>query len=330
MKKLILFFLIVFVYAISASGITPMYRNPIINQDRPDPAVLDAGDGSFYLFSTSSSKKVPILTSTDLIDWTYASDAFAPDQMPTGIEGGGIWAPDVIKHNGKYLMAYSYSKNGEYHYNGIGLAIADSPKGPYTNLGMLFTSDSSGVRNSIDPAFVEENDKLYLLWGSFNGLYIVELNQDKNGKYYIQNINDKIKLAGDAFEGSHIFKHGEYYYLFASVGRCCLGDDSSYRVVVGRSKNLFGPYVDETGNSMLNNGYNFVVGSAQHFVGPGHGSSIITDKDGRTWYIYHSYVRGQSSKGRMIVLDEMKWTKDGWPYIYKGAPASGPIPGPNL
>ena len=196
-----------------------MYRNPIINQDRPDPAVLDAGDGSFYLFSTSSSKKVPILTSTDLIDWTYASDAFAPDQMPTGIEGGGIWAPDVIKHNGKYLMAYSYSKNGEYHYNGIGLAIADSPKGPYTNLGMLFTSDSSGVRNSIDPAFVEENDKLYLLWGSFNGLYIVELNQDKNGKYYIQNINDKIKLAGDAFEGSHIFKHGEYYYLYSSFGR---------------------------------------------------------------------------------------------------------------
>ena len=144
---------------------SPTYINPIIeDRSMPDPTVVSDGDGNYYLYATNMAKKVPIYTSQNIIDWSYCGDSFTPDQMPSGLEGGGIWAPDVICHNGKYLMAYSYSKGGEYHNNGIGLAVADSPKGPFKNLGLLFTSDSSGVRNSIDPAFVEENGKLYLLW----------------------------------------------------------------------------------------------------------------------------------------------------------------------
>ena len=307
------------------------YSNPVIaERSIPDPTVVEDGQGNFYMYGTNMAKKVPIYTSRNLVDWTYVADSFMPDQMPTGLEGGGIWAPDVIQHNGRYLMTYTYSKNGEYHNNGIGLAVADTPKGPFMNLGLLFTSDSSGVRNSIDPAFVEENGKLYLLWGSFNGLYIVELNWNDKDEYFIKDINTKKQIAGTAFEGSHIFKRGKYYYLFASVGRCCSKDNSTYRVVVGRSKNLFGPYVDSDGNDMMNNGYNFVVGSNEKFVGTGHGSKLITDKDGKTWYIYHSYLRGKGDKGRLPMLDEIRWTKDGWPYIYKGSPSSGPTPAPNL
>lgn len=306
------------------------FSNPIIDIDMPDPTVVEDGSGNYYLYATNMAKKVPIYTSTNLIDWEYCADSFTVDQMPTGLDGGGIWAPDVIQYKGKYLMAYSYSKGGEYNKNGIGLAIANSPKGPFKNLGLLFTSDSSGVRNSIDPAFVVDKDKLYLLWGSFNGLFIVELSSNNKGNFFIKDITSKQQIAGTAFEGSHIFKRGVYYYLFASVGRCCLKDNSSYRVVVGRSKNLFGPYLDSDGNKMLDNGYNLVVSGNEKFVGTGHGSKIITDKDGKTWYIYHSYIRGKGDKGRLPMLDEMRWDKDGWPYIYKGCPSSGPTPSPNL
>lgn len=306
------------------------YSNPIIHKDKADPTVISDGKGNYFLYSTSPSKRVPIYTSTNLIDWYYCSDSFTTDQMPIGLEGGGIWAPDVIRYNDKYIMAYSYSKDGEFHKNGIGIAVADSPKGPFKNHGILFTSDSSGVRNSIDPAFVEEDGELYLLWGSFNGLFIVKLNVNNKGQFHIKDINSKKQVAGNAFEGSHIFKRGKYYYLFASVGSCCKKDNSTYRVVVGRSENLFGPYLDSDGNKMLDNGYNLVLSSNDKFVGPGHGSSIITDKDGKTWYIYHSYLRGKGEKGRLAMLDEIRWTKDGWPYVYKCSPSSGPSPAPNL
>lgn len=306
------------------------YVNPIMDRTMPDPTVVDDGQGNFYMYATNMAKKVPIYTSRDLVNWIYYGDSFTEREMPSGLEGGGIWAPDVIRYKNSYLMAYSYSKWGEYHNNGIGLAIADSPKGPFKNLGLLFTSDSSGVRNSIDPSLVLDGGKLYLLWGSFNGLYIVELSRDEGGGFYIKDINSKKQIAGKAFEGSHIFKRGNYYYLFASVGRCCLQDNSSYRVVVGRSKHLMGPYIDSNGNKMLDNGYNFVLGSNEKFVGPGHGSKIITDKDGKTWYVYHSYVRGKGDKGRLPMLDEILWTKDGWPYVYKGAPSTEQTKAPNL
>lgn len=325
-KAIFYIVMIVLAFPIKAES----YTNPIMDRAMPDPTVVSDDKGNYYMYATNMAKKVPIYTSRDLVNWTYCGDSFSEDQMPKDLEGGGIWAPDVIHYNDKYLMAYSLSKNAEYHDNGIGLAISDSPKGPFKNLGLLFTSDSSGVRNSIDPSFVLDNGKLYLLWGSFNGLFIVELHKNNKGSYYIEDISSKKQLAGKAFEGSHIYKKGKYYYLFASVGRCCLKDNSSYRVVVGRSENLFGPYLDSNGNKMLDNGYNFVVGSNEKFVGPGHGSKIIADRDGKTWYIYHSYLRGKGDKGRLPMLDEIQWDQDGWPYIYKGSPSVGETKAPNL
>ena len=305
------------------------YVNPIMERTMPDPTVIEDGYGNYYMYATNTAKKVPIYTSTDLINWTYTGDSFSPDQMPTGIEGGGVWAPDVIKYKNKYLMAYAYSKPGELHNNGIGLAISDNPYGPFKNLGLLFTSKNVGVINSIDPAFIEEKGKLYLIWGSFHGIYITELKQNATGSFAINN-DDKIQIAGNAFEGAHVFKRGKYYYLFASTGSCCSKDNSTYRVVVGRSKNLFGPYVDEKGVKMMDDGYNLVVASNNKFAGPGHGSSIITDKKGKTWYIYHSFIRGHGEKGRLPMLDELLWTSTGWPYIYKCGPSDNSSDSPIL
>lgn len=307
-----------------------IYNNPVLEKSLPDPTVVADEEGNFYLYATNASKQTPIYHTYDLVNWNYCGDSFTPDQMPTGLPKGAIWAPDVIKYEGEYIMAYSYSQWGEIKKNGIGIAMANSPKGPFKNQGILFTSESCGVDNSIDPSFFLEDGRLYLLWGSLRGLYIVELKKNKKGNFYIEDINTKQKVAGSAFEGSHIFKRGKYYYLFASVGMCCQQDNSSYRVVVGRSKNLFGPYVDSSGNGMLDNGYDFVLGSNEKFVGTGHGSTIITDKDGKTWYIYHAYERGQGKKGRMVMLDEIKWDREGWPYVYKGEPSTGKVAAPKF
>lgn len=309
------------------------YKNPVIDNSMPDPTVIKGDDGYYYVFTTVSrahNMQAPIYKSKDLVNWEFANYIFTPDQKPQDLPGGDLWAPDVIKYKGKYLLAYALSANGEKQRNGIGLGISDTPEGPYKNLGLLFTSESCGVTNSIDPSLIEEDGKLYLLWGSFYGIYITEIQEDKNGHFRIADLSKKKQIAGDAFEGCHIFKRNGYYYLFASTGTCCSGEKSTYRLVVGRSKNLMGPYTDYDGVDMLKNGYNFMMGGNNYYVGPGHGSKVITDNDGKTWYLYHAYKRSEINKGRLLMLDEIRWTSDGWPYIYRGSPSVFATPAPNL
>ena len=116
---------------------------------------------------------------------------------------------------------------------GIGVATADSPQGPFTDHGKMFRSNEIGVQNSIDPSFLQYEGRNYLVWGSFRGIYVIELTEDglslKPGA-------EKKRIAGTAFEAAYIHKHGDYYYMFASIGSCCEGIRSTYKVVVGRSK----------------------------------------------------------------------------------------------
>ena len=132
--------------------------------------------------------------------------------------------------------------------------------------------------------------------GSFNGIYVTELTDDglsvkrgADGKPVL-----KKQVCGRAFEGTNIYKKGKYYYLFASINNYCPnnGMDSKYKVVVGRSENLLGPYVDRKGKDMLDNSWELVLeGDGETFFGPGHNSIIIPDDAGTDWMIYHSYVK---------------------------------------
>lgn len=122
--------------------------------------------------------------------------------------------------------------------------MADRPEGPFDDLGMLFRSNEIGVQNSIDPFYIEDDGHKYLFWGSFRGIHAVELTDD--GLAVAQGAQPQ-RIAGTAYEGTYIHKHGGYYYLFASTGSCCEGMKSSYTTVVGRSKHLMGPYTDRAG-----------------------------------------------------------------------------------
>lgn len=77
--------------------------------------------------------------------------------------------------------------------------------------------------------------------------------------------------------------------MFASIGSCCEGIRSTYKVVVARSKKVWGPYKDKSGKPMLKNGYSLVIGANDHFVGNGHGSQIIRDDAGQDWLLYHGF-----------------------------------------
>jgi len=201
---------------------------------------------------------------------------------------------------------------------GIGVATADRPEGPFTDHGPLFRSREIDVQNSIDQFYIEEEGRKYLIWGSFRGIYAIELAAD--GLSLMPGA-EKRRVAGTAFEGTYIHRRDGWYYMFASVGSCCEGVKSTYRLVVGRSRALFGPYLDRDGRDMMENGFTEVIGPSADFVGNGHCSEIITDRAGDDWILYHA-VDVRNPKGRVLMLDRVRWDAAGWPYVEGGRPSS--------
>ncbi len=303
---------------VKASPLTgeKMYNNPVINYSLPDPTVIKGDDGYYYLYATENIRNLPIHRSKDLVNWTYVGTAFTDATRPTFEPKGGLWAPDINKIGDKYVMYYSMSRWGGEWTCGIGVATADKPEGPFTDHGKLFRSNEINIQNCIDPFYIEDKDKKYLFWGSFHGIYGTELSDDGLS---LKKDAPVVKIAGDAYEGTYIHKRGGYYYLFASIGRCCEGLRSTYTTVVGRSKKLLGPYVDKKGDTMLDNHHEILIKKNQDFVGPGHNSEIVTDKKGADWMFYHA-VSVANPEGRVLMLDRVQWKK-GWPFVEGNSPS---------
>lgn len=317
--KLFLFVLLLICNAnqmLNADNKTKTYSNPVTAISLPDPTVILADDGRYYLYATEDTPHLPIYSSIDLVNWTKVGTAFTDQSRPGFLEGGNLWAPDINIIRGKYVLYYSLSKWGEEWDNGIGVATADCPMGPFVDKGALFTSRDIGVKNSIDQFYIEDKGVKFLFWGSFSGLYATELSDDGLSL----NRDAKItQVAGTAFEGVYIYKKGEYYYMFASIGTCCEGINSTYTLVVGRSKSLLGEYVTKSNERLLDDKYEVVIKRNDRFYGPGHNAEIITDKNGDDWILYHA-IDKNSPQGRKVLLDKINWI-NGWPVVNDGTPS---------
>ncbi len=297
-------------------GVGPTrYSNPVVAENLPDPTVIKAPDGYFYVYATTQN--TDILRSDNLVNWYRVGTAFSGATRPNWLPGGGVWAPDINYIDGKWVLYYSMAIWGQSWTCGIGVATADKPEGPFTDKGKMFRSDEIDVPSSIDPFYIEEGGRKYIFWGSFKGIYAIELSDDGLS---VKSGAEKRRVAGTAFEGTYIHKRDGKYYMFASVGSCCEGLKSTYRLVVGRSDNLFGPYVDRSGKDMLNNGFEVVIDKSDHFVGNGHCSEIVQDDAGEDWILYHG-VNAVKPQGRMLLLDRVLWNDRGWPYVETGKPS---------
>jgi arabinan endo-1,5-alpha-L-arabinosidase len=334
------------------STLPVMYENPVWEPVLADPSIVKDDDGYYYAFGTQDygqwgesfgTRYGPILKSTNLVDWEYAGSLFTMQTRPIwGAANAGVWAPDVVKIGSTYLAYYSLSVWGDPN-PGIGVASSMHPLGPWVDHGKLFDSNSIGVNNSIDSTVFVFEDRVYLIWGSFRGLYGVELTADglalKDG---INAINTKVHIAGfdtstswngSTYEAPYIVQKDGYFYLFVSSGTCCEGLNSSYNVRVARSTSPLGPYIDHLDRSILggNRGYQVVMGSA-YFVGTGH-NSVIQDEAGEYWIVYHAYDVGETpnfgnSPRRVLMIDKLVWDESGWPRVFGAMPSNRPVPIP--
>lgn len=315
---------------------TTLFQNPVFEPVLADPTVIKHGE-YFYAYGTEDNwgeeggyHLVPVIRSKDLINWEVVRDAF--DQKPGWKLKGGIWAPDVTEIDGRFVMYYSFSTWGDPN-PGIGVAISDFPAGPFEDLGPVFDSKEIAVANSIDPFYWEEDGKKYLIWGSFHGLFITEL--DEEGR---KPKGPKTQIAGNHLEAVYIHFRNGYYYLFASAGTCCEGEKSTYRILAGRSDSLMGPYLDSKGNDLMDgkSGELVLQGNSGEtgIAGPGHNAEIITDSAGQDWILYHGMELSKpklanGTNRRALFLDPLIW-KNGWPVVKNFRPSTLPQPAPQI
>jgi arabinan endo-1,5-alpha-L-arabinosidase len=303
-------------------------RNPVFEHIFADPSILRAADGAFYAYATYQNwgaqmdrRLIPIIRSRNLIDWEYVGQAFAT--KPDWLDDEGLWAPEIGVLEGRYVLYYSFA-TFESNNPGIGIATATVPGDTFTDRGKLFSSAEIGVPNSIDPCLVVDDGRPFLFWGSFQGIYGIQLSPDG-----LRTRGEPFQIAGPGVEAAYIIKHGDYYYLFGSRGTCCSGADSTYHVVVGRSKRLISGYENRAGDSLLTASGTMVLHGDATFAGPGH-TDVIQDDTGTEWLVYHAYERTNPWVGpiprRVLMLSPLRWA-DGWPRVATATP-SRTIPRP--
>ena len=314
-KSIFAFGLAMMTIVACADGEQPAtYQNPVIDRSLPDPTVIRAQDGYFYLYATEDTHNVPIYRSADLVKWRYMGTAFTDATRPMDmVPNGGIWAPDINYIDGKYVLYYSKSTWGGSWEAGIGVAWSNRPNGGFHDAHKLFVSNEIGIENCIDPYFMQDDDgRNYLFFGSFHDIYAVELTAD--GLNLMEGATP-VKIAGGLIEATTIVKHDGYYYLIGSTGTCCEGANSTYRLVMTRSRNLLGPYVDRYGRTAIGDNFSPLLNKSPQVYGPGHCSRFVTDDAGQTWMLYHGYQASDVDGGRKVYLDKIRWGTDGWPTV---------------
>lgn len=296
-------------------------------QIRVHDPVMIRQDSTYYLFCTGNG--ISVWQSNDMKNWQRDSAVFAkaPDWALQSIPNfkGHIWAPDITWYRDRYYLFYSVSQFGK-NTSAIGVASnptlhRQDPRFQWQDHGAVVQSiPGKDDWNSIDPNLVlDKRGKPWLSFGSFwSGIQLLPLKADLSGASgAVQAIASRPRTTslnepGDgAIEAPFIVRRGKYFYLFVSFDYCCRGVNSTYKIVVGRSKKVNGPYVDKTGKAMLEGGGSLVLEGDQSWAGLGH--NAVCRFDGQDYLVYHAYDVKDNGRPKLQVRP-LYWDK-GWPEL---------------
>jgi beta-xylosidase len=284
------------------------YRNPVLAGDYSDPDVIRVGE-DYYLTASSftDTPGLPILHSRDLVNWTIIGHAL-PRVLPdahyqTPRRGGGVWAPAIRHHDGRFLIYYPDPDHG------IFMLSATDPHGPWS--APIVVDKSKGA---IDPApFWDEDGRAWLVYayagsraGKSNIIAMKPLSPD--GSHIIG--EETIIIDGNNMgpvdtslgprpwqttEGPKLYKRDGFYYVFAPSGSVKGGWQGVFR-----SRSILGPY---EGRNVMDQGKTATNGP--------HQGAWVTTPAGEDWFLH---FQDRDSYGRVVHLQPMQWRK-GWPVI---------------
>ncbi len=223
-----------------------------------DPVLIKSPDG-YHIYFTGSG--IGTRKSADMHVWErdFPVSVFpkAPQWVVDAVPGvTNLWAPDISYFNDKYHLYYAASTFGS-NRSVIGLATnvtldTTADEFDWIDEGLVIELQRSYNYNCIDPNLaIDADGKAWLAFGSFwSGIKMVRIDIE-TGKPSIEDTTvyslAQRPMPPDAIEAPFIVRKGDYYYLFVSFDACCRGADSTYRVMVGRSESITGPYVDRDG-----------------------------------------------------------------------------------
>lgn len=301
-----------------------------------DPCILKH-DGYYYSFTTHNLVGISRAKSMEG-PWEKIGSVLEGSSIINNTGSADPWAPDVHKVGDTFYCYYSVSTFGSQN-SSIGLATSKTLEpGSWTDHGPVLTSTPDAQfplndSNAIDANLmvVEKKNEVkeaYLLWGSFwSNIWGVKLNEDLSMPE--DALDNAIHYAYDSTIDTHpvegpYLHHARngYYYLFVSNGVCCGYNNSlpdagrEYKILVGRSKNPEGPFLDKNGIDMVNGGGSRIYGSHGIVYGPG-GQGVFTDDNGED-IIYYHYVDLRVSlidEDKRLGWNYLKYDKDDWPYL---------------
>lgn len=270
---------------------------------------------TWWLFETTDNGGIAVKYSGNGTAWTQGLPIF-----PNGLawwrtylpadKTAMVWAPGCGEYAGNGYCYYAISSFGSQR-SAIGLATSAGgiATGRWVDQGAILTSKPGDGYNAIDPAFVlAANGDPYLVFGSFwNGIHITRVSK-VNLKPPAGGITNIARDTANGIENGFIVRRGSWYYLFVSKGACCQGANSSYRIAVGRSTSITGPYVDRAGVSMMSGGGTLLASSGPRFKGPG-GQSLLADGSVMAWHAYDA----QNNGAPVLFIGNVTWGSDGWP-----------------
>lgn len=284
-----------------------------------DPSTPIRQGDTWCVFATGNG--IVSRYSQDLKNWTEGEPVFKEfpvwHREVVASQKGHLWAPDVIRRDGRYLLYYSVSAWGK-NTSAIGLASSPTlnfkdPAYHWKDEGCVIRSGDGDPYNAIDPQlFADSDDSLWMVFGSFwTGIQLIELDP-KTGLRHTKRPQIRQVAWNDSIEAASLLKHRGYYYLFVNWGICCKGLASTYEIRVGRSRKVTGPYLDATGRDLATGGGSLFLKSDGDRIGPGHASFI--EEVGGTRVFFHYYDRKRFGAPTLGDLP-LRWTPDGWPEI---------------
>ncbi|WP_412026707.1 arabinan endo-1,5-alpha-L-arabinosidase [Deinococcus yunweiensis] len=308
--------------ALAGGGNPPVQPSLKGDTQLHDPTVLRVG--SRYVAMGTGIENVDggtlrLRTSPDGITWMDAGTLGVrlPDWIydQIGTQPPNLWAPTLFMRGTTTYLYYAASVFGENTsviglYTNKGLDPAHPERG-WVDQGSVLTTTKSDAFNAIDAYRIDTQDgRAWLVFGSYwTGIKLRELDP-VSGKLRGTRQYDLASRGGGAVEAATIVRHGKYFYLFVSFDRCCAGVDSTYRIVVGRSAAITGPYIDREGVPMMRGGGTQVQSTRGRYIGPGGQEVYMDGTEPRL--VYH-YYDGNENGVSHFQTAHLTWDAAGWP-----------------
>ncbi|MBU1304004.1 MAG: glycoside hydrolase 43 family protein, partial [Alphaproteobacteria bacterium] len=303
----------------SADNGNGTYTNPLFYEEFSDPDIIRVGT-DYYMTGTTmhTMPGLPVLHSTDLVNWTLLSYAFetldlGPDFRLEGgeIYGQGIWAPCIRYRDGKFYIFSNVNRQKTQIYT------ATDPRGPWTHSEASYNYHDLTV-------FFDDDGRAYVVWG-YRNLKIAELDDTL---HHIRPGTERDLTPPDSLmgEGAHFYKVDGKYLITSAwfVG--------PMRMPCARADHIDGPWeinpaisIDEDfglmeGYKIRGAGIPFTLQPPFDIVPPNpasngrlnlHQGGIVDTPDGQ-WWAWS--MMDYNSLGRLTCLSPITWDA-GWPYF---------------